>query len=244
MTVDHQIQKNKIVYGSLMQTLSLVFAGMTLLFAIFSIIIGNHLSTLHAAQVKALEKSEILESESINQIQAALKNTQANLENAREEAEAEKKKVKQLTQKLTATHKELEKVKADLNIANQTVRTLQTGQSGMPASAIDTSPEALPANSLELSAQPPIFQEKTPADQSSSQTKLQSVEPALQAPPLIETPHEKSSPVIVSEPDNDSPDSPPSAKVGQEVPPNTSSTDGETASGRPSQPSVQTKDAQ
>jgi hypothetical protein len=126
MTVDHHTHDEKIVHGSLFPTLTLVFAGMTILFAVFSIVTGSRLSALHVDQLKAVEKSSTLEAASIEQMQTTLKSAQADFKDAKKEAQAEKKKVDQLTRKLSAAQKELTKIKSDLDAAHQTISEFKT----------------------------------------------------------------------------------------------------------------------
>ena len=171
MTVDHQSHKgqkhedqnhnNKIGQGSLFKTLTLVFAGMAFLFAVFSIVLGNHLSTLHADHLDAISKNKSLATASVAEMQTALENAQTDLETAQQEAVAEKKNANKITEKLTTVHKELEKAKADLEAANQTIAALKTVQPAKPATAGDAPPqEALPITGPGTSSPPALPQQR------------------------------------------------------------------------------------
>jgi hypothetical protein len=164
MTIDHHNQEEKIGQGSLFQTLTLVFAGMTLLFALLSIFIGNHLSILQADHLEAVVKSNSLENESIIKKQTALEKTQADLGLAKQETEAERQKTNQLNQKLIVTQKELKKAKADLEAAKQTIAAIQTKPQEAPVTTDDSpATEVLP--DAEHSTQPLLPQKEIPLSQ-------------------------------------------------------------------------------
>ena len=130
MTAENHSQKEKPTNRSLFQTVTLVFAGLTLFFAVFSIITNNRLSTLRADHLSALKQSDSLETASIEEMRTALDNAQANLEAAKQDAAAEKKNAEKLNQKLSITQKELEKVKADLATASQSIAEFKGNASG------------------------------------------------------------------------------------------------------------------
>lgn len=235
MSVDPHIREKKIGHGSLLHPLTVVFAGMTLLFCVLSIVSGNHLSALYVEQLKAMEKSETLDSESVDQMQTALKNAQANLEAIKKEAVAEKKNAKHLSQQLSVTQKELLKVKADLNIANQAIDALKTTQPVKSATDVDASSlETLPTKNMGLSTQPSLPRENTPAVQPPSQAKDQVLETALPDQPPADIPSDKPSSAIA----------PLTDAVDQKNAPGVPSGTDESASGPPPQSSVETDGAQ
>lgn len=153
MTVDLNSQKDKTVHGSLYQALTLIFAGLTLLFAVFSIVIGNHLSTLQADHLKTMEAGDTAETTSIEELQTTLGNTQASLEAARQETVAERKKTEKLNQKLGLMQKELAKARSDLDAAQQIIATLKRTPPTKPAPPPGATPD-LPSNQPKVEPPP------------------------------------------------------------------------------------------
>jgi hypothetical protein len=246
MTVDHQTHNENSVQGSLFQTLTLVFAGITILFAVFSIVMGNRLSVLNIHHLKTLEKSNTMETESIEQMQTTLNDTQADLAAAKRQAEEEKKKASQLNRKLSATQKELAKIKSDLDLANQTISALKTPQAEKPESTIDTAPPAtVPASDVVPSGQPAIPQGKTPSDPPLSQKPHQPEVAPRAAQPATDITQEQPSSSILPEKSSPSPElTPPASAVDKNASSDGSQVVNESASSPTLQPSIQTDDQQ
>ena len=246
MTVDHHTHNETLVQGSLFQTLTLVFAGMTILFAVFSIVIGNRLSVLNVDQLKTLEKNNTMGTASIEQMQATANKAQADLEVAKKEAEEEKKKANQLNQKLSVIQKELAKIRSDLDLANQTISALKTTQAAKPESIIDTAPSTtLPASELAPSGQPTIHQEKLTSDPPPSQKPVQPEASPIPGQPSTDMPREQSSSAIIPEASGPSPELTPAvSEAKKKATPDGSQVTNESASSPSLQPSVQTKDQQ
>jgi hypothetical protein len=178
MTIDNYNHIEKTVHSSLFQNLTLIFAGLTLFFAVFLIIIGNRLSTLRADHLNSLKENVSLETASTEEIRIALENAKTNLEASKQAAETEKKNAEKLRQQLSATQKELEKVKADLVAANQTITGLKTALPAKPATSVGPSnPAALPNQGLPT--EPPLPQGQLPAPQNAPPTPQQPAPPAL-----------------------------------------------------------------
>lgn len=212
MTVDHHTHNENVVKGSLFQTLTLVFAGITIVFAVFSIVMSSHLSMLHTEQLRALKKSNTLETTSIEQMQTTLNSAQADLEAAKKQAEEEKKKANQLDRKISVIQKELEKIKSDLDLANQTISALKTTQAEKPESSMGTSPTTtMPASVAEPSGRPTILEEKTPSDQPPSQKPDQPEASPGTGQPSMDIPQEQPSSGIIPENSSPSPELPPAA---------------------------------
>jgi hypothetical protein len=193
MTADNYSKKDPPPHRSLFQTLPLVFAGLTLFFALFSIITGNRLSTLRADHLNALKESDSLETASIAEVRTALDNAQANLEIAKQDAAAEKKNAEKLHQKLSTTQKELEKVKADLAAANQSIADFKATLPAEPATSVDTSNPA------------PLPDPGHPTKPASPQGQL----PARQTPDQPATPPPPDQTPAETPPENPSPKPPP-----------------------------------
>ena len=93
MTVDVHTKNQSTVKGNRFQTLTMVFAGLTICFAVFSIITGYRLATLQTDQVKTIQESNSSESTSIEKLRTDLNQTQTDLTSAKKKVEAEQNKV-------------------------------------------------------------------------------------------------------------------------------------------------------
>lgn len=182
MTADNYSKKGTPPHRSLFQMLPLVFAGLTLFFALFSIITGNRLSTLRADHLNALKEGDSLETASIVEVRTALDNAQANLEIAKQDAAAEKKNAEKLHQKLSTTQKELEKVKADLATANQSIADFKATLPAEPATSVDTSNPASPQGQLPARQTPDQPATPPPPDQTPAETPPENPSPKPPTP--------------------------------------------------------------
>jgi DNA-binding FrmR family transcriptional regulator len=186
MTVDVHTKNQSTVKGNRFQTLTMAFAGLTICFAVFSIIIGNRLATLRADHIKAIQESKSTESESFEKLRTDLTQTQTDLTSAKKKVEEEQNKVKTLLQQLAAMKKELDKTKADLNAAQQAITSLEA----KPVNPLPSNPLSTPEDTTD--SQPPAPKQETGA---ASQKKMpplptsdQNLTPDLQKPAPVEPP--------------------------------------------------------
>lgn len=110
--VAHCIKTNK------RPTLFIVFGGLTVLFALLSMITGNRLSTLQANYQKALNETVASDIHTRKEMQIALKAKSSELIALKQALVQEKKKNNQLKKKFAVVSKEMKTIKTDLANAN------------------------------------------------------------------------------------------------------------------------------
>ena len=118
MTADASNQTKSTTGGTLLPTLALVFAVLTLLFALLSMVLGNRVATVSRDQVDAQKNAAVLETTTVE-------NTQAALQEARKQVETEKAGAEKIRKQLAGAMQEVKKLKADLAKANQTIEMIQ-----------------------------------------------------------------------------------------------------------------------
>lgn len=118
MTADRSPQENAMGTGTALSTMALIFAGLTLLFALFSLFLSNRMSSLHSKSIRAQKESMATETTAIEKMKSAVKNTQQDLQ--KEKADSEK-----LSKKLDAAMQELKTLKVQLAKAHKTIEDLR-----------------------------------------------------------------------------------------------------------------------
>lgn len=153
MTADISPQKKQSGPTSLLPTLTLVLAAMTVCFALLSIILGNRLATLQAKRLEAQNKAVASESISMEQMANALKTATVDLETAQQALNAEKSAADRYRKQLSAVTKDLDTAKANLTNANRTITELKSMLPAKPAPA-GVSPDPLEPPALSPPPQP------------------------------------------------------------------------------------------
>ena len=110
MTADASNQNKSSNAGSLMFTMALVFAALTILFAVFSMLLGSRMGTLSHNKMEAQHEATASET-------AAIEKKDAALQEALQRSEAEKMGAEKLRKQLSAATQEVKKLKADLSKA-------------------------------------------------------------------------------------------------------------------------------
>lgn len=118
MTADRSPQENAKGTGTALSTMALIFAGLTLLFALFSLFLSNRMSSLHSRSIRAQKESMATETTAIEKMKSAVKKTQQDLQ--KEKADSEK-----LSKKLDAAMQELKTLKVQLAKAHKTIEDLR-----------------------------------------------------------------------------------------------------------------------
>lgn len=140
------------------QSLTVVAAGFTLLFALLALVFGNRLATLQNdylnAQIAGIQSDGIAALE----LESALATARSELETAQQELSTEKAAIERLRRQLGAAMDELKATKANLAGANQTIAELQSSLAEQ--NAISPQPSESPgATPLAPSADSNVFQE-------------------------------------------------------------------------------------
>ena len=125
-TVAIATQNKQTGSSTMLHTLTLAFAALTLMFALLSIILGNRLSTLQAKFLAAKIATATSETASIQGMEATLKAAMDKLETSQKRLDEEKAAAEQLRRQLAGVMKDLEKAKADFASANQTISKLKS----------------------------------------------------------------------------------------------------------------------
>ncbi len=135
MTADASNQKKTMTTGTLLPTITLVFAGLTLLFGLFAMVSGSRMAAQTVEQMEAQKQAALSETTAQQEVQAALQEAHA-------QVEAEKKGAETLRKQLSSVKQELKKAKADLVKANQAIATFAAkaaaGAPTMPQTAVDS----------------------------------------------------------------------------------------------------------
>jgi hypothetical protein len=133
MTADIATQTKSNPSGSLIPTLALAFATLTLILAALSMVFGNRLVTLQHSQREAAKEAALSEETAVERMQTTITTIQQQLE-------AEKATTAKLRTQITTANKALKKTKAELATAKQTIESLKPAPADLPVS----SPEATP----------------------------------------------------------------------------------------------------
>lgn len=147
MTADISTQRKHTASSNRLHNLTLAFAAFTLLFALISIIFGNRLATLQTNYLKTKNETAISEAASIQDMETALNAATTDIQTIQKALDAEKAAAAQLRRQLSIAMKELKMVKADLDIANQTITERKSTLPAEPAPSVETPDlvETLPA---------------------------------------------------------------------------------------------------
>lgn len=197
-------------------TLTLVFAVLTLFFALLSTVLGNRLSALQTIYLNAEKESARSEAASIHDRENALHTARTNLEAAQKALATEKAGTEQLRRKLSAATKDLEEARADLATASRTITDLKATMPAQPAPSVEV-PETIvpPADSPSGQVLTPREALPQPAPPASNAPGMAADAPGNQAgtipvPAVAPLPSDNA-PRVAEEPVSDSPPAPPSA---------------------------------
>jgi flagellar hook-basal body complex protein FliE len=166
MTAATAIQKKQTGPSTLLHTLTLACAALTLVFALLSIILGNRLSTLQTQLLKSKIATATSEAASIQDMEATLKATMDKIETTQKSLDGEKAAAERHRKQLAGVMKDLEKAKADLAIANQIITRFKSTDPSQPAPTVAT-PE--PATSPGVAPSMETVLPQPPTPQSSPQ---------------------------------------------------------------------------
>lgn len=140
------------------QRLTVVAAGLTLLFALLALIFGTRLATLQNDHRNAQSASIQSEGIATLELESALATARRELESVQQELSTEKAGIERLRRQLGVAMDELKAAKADLAGANQTIDELQSRLA--QASAISAQPSDSPDPTPHVpSAAGDVFQE-------------------------------------------------------------------------------------
>jgi DNA-binding FrmR family transcriptional regulator len=150
MTAETATQPNSNASGTLMPTLALAFAILTLLLAALSMVFGNRLVTLQNSHTAAQQEAAVSEAMTVEKMQATINTIQKALE-------AEKATAAKLRTQIAAANKALKKTKAELASAKATIESLKPTPTEMPLSSPETTtPPAAPVTQTETPEPPPV----------------------------------------------------------------------------------------
>ena len=160
MTAERSPQKNAMGSGTVLSTGALIFASLTLLFALFAMFLGNRLSSLQSERIKAQKESVATETSAIEEMKSSLDKAQHDLQTEkagsiklRKQFDAAMQELKTLKAELAKSHRTIDELKAKATVA---APSLPEPSSQSPAPVIKqgspaaTSPgltqESLPSN--------------------------------------------------------------------------------------------------
>jgi uncharacterized coiled-coil protein SlyX len=193
----------------LLHTLSFTFALLTVIFALLSFIFGNRLSTLQTHFLTEKIETATSNAASLQDMEATIATANDKLEATQKRLNREKTAAEKLRQKLAALVNDLEKTKADLASANQTIANLEAkvpfqATPSVKTPALITTPIVTPSTESVLSPAPP--------PQSISPPNESSVVPSPAIVPPSDTP-----PTVTKAPISESttPQPPPSAPAAE-----------------------------
>jgi hypothetical protein len=151
MTADTPNYEEQVDPGNSPQILAIACAGLTLFFALISIITGNRLSTLQADHLEAVRAAATSETVSINEMKTALDTATTDLKNARKALGEEKAATEKLRKQLAKTQKQLQETKAGLAGTPRTIPPPGSATPGAPGSSATGQPspeQVLPPSPL------------------------------------------------------------------------------------------------
>ena len=150
MTAETATQTKSNASSTLMPTLALAFAILTLFLAALSMVFGNRLVTLQNSHRESEQEAAVSEAMTVEKMQATINTIQQALE-------AEKATATKLRTQITAANKALKKTKAELASAKATIESLKPAATGMPLSSPDaTTPPATPVTKTDTPGPPPV----------------------------------------------------------------------------------------
>jgi len=169
MTAERSPQKNAMSSGTALSTGALIFAALTLLFALFALFLGNRMSSLQQSQrLKAQKESVATETTAVEEMKSALDKTQQDLQ-------TEKAGSTKLHKQLDAAMQELKTLKAELANSHRTIDDLKA----KAASAAPSLPAASPQSPTPVIQQgspavtsPGLTQESLPSNTPASETTV------------------------------------------------------------------------
>ncbi|MBC2742026.1 MAG: hypothetical protein HGJ93_02990 [Desulfosarcina sp.] len=236
MIADIAPQSKSTGSSTMLHTLTLAFAVLTLFFALLSVVLGNRLSTLQTVSLNADKEPARSEVASIQKMETALKTATVKLEATQQALDAEKTDAGQLRRQLSVVMKDLDKAKADFTRVNQTLTKLKSKVPAKPAPFVEapepvTTPVTTSSEESVLSAEPPPqpAQQQTnpPVPVPPAQAQEPSEIPAVNAPeppdvepekqvdatpsPATAPPPSNSGPTVIEETITDTPKVPPTA---------------------------------
>jgi hypothetical protein len=151
MTADIATQKKSTAPSTLLHTLTMALAALTLFFALIAMILGNRLTTLRTYSLAVEKETALVETTSIWAMETALKTATGNLGAAQQALGEEKAATERLRRQLAAVMKELENTKAELDHATQVIARLKA----MPPQPTDSSTDpSAPAQTQAGTADP------------------------------------------------------------------------------------------
>lgn len=155
----------------LLHTLSFTFALLTVVFALFSFIFGNRLSTLQTHFLTEKIETATSNAASLQDMEATITTAKDKLEATHKRLNKEKTAAEKLRQKLAGVVKDLEKTKAELASANQTITNLEAkvpfqATPSLKAPELITTPIVTPSTESVLSPAPPPQSISPPSESS------------------------------------------------------------------------------
>ena len=160
MTADIEPQMKPAGFSTMLPTLTLIFAGLTLFFALLSMALGNRVSTLHTHYLKTEKESAASEAASIQGLETKLNAVTSDLETAQQALAAQKTASGQLRRQLAVAMEDLKHTQTELNSANQVITRLESSLPAPltpPAEALQSepTPQTQPSTETDPSQQPP-----------------------------------------------------------------------------------------
>jgi len=173
----------------MLSTGALIFAALTLLFALFSLFLGNRLSSLQSERIKAQKENVAEGTTEIEAVKNALNQVQQDLKK-------EKAGSKKLRKRLDAAMKELKTTRSQLSKARKTIADLR-------AKAATASPSLPAATSPAVSGKiaPSNIPASKPIPKAAGSTATVQVEQAAQPPETSTAPKPKTSAPAPEKPD-------------------------------------------
>lgn len=187
MTADIATQTKSTGPNTMLHTLTMTIAALTLLSALLAMIFGNRMMTLQKNIMKSEQTIASSKATTIKEIQNTLSTTQQALK-------AEKTVADKLRQQVATATKELGMVKADLTQANQALAALKSTLTDVPVTSPGmTTPPALPTT-------PPVTQTTSspamPPQTAPLPTPLPAETPAVASVPASDNSQSESKPEI------------------------------------------------
>ncbi len=133
MTADIANQRKPTGPSAMLHTLTMVFAAVTLFFALLSMILGNRSSTLQDRFVQAEKETATSEAMASQKIETELQAASTNLGNMQQALDKEKAAAEKIRIQLSVVMKDHAKNKAALDIANKTIADLKSTVAPQPA---------------------------------------------------------------------------------------------------------------
>jgi flagellar hook-basal body complex protein FliE len=144
-----------------LHTITLAFAALTLLFALLSLILGSRLATLQTNFLSDKIETVASEAASVQDMEVSLKTAIDKLEAAQKGLKKENAVTERLRRQLSDVMKNLEKAKAELAAANQTISALRSSAQVQSAPKVAT-PEATATPIVVPSTKVPSSQDPEP----------------------------------------------------------------------------------